>query len=334
MNGLAAAGSDWHSSIVDPYTKGTTVLQARRGSLAERGSVTCLSGRLTSALPVAALALAATLVAPLAMAQTRQATAENPKLPAQSEPDAKASVEASGPPMTMEQFVDRLMMAESGGRLDARNPRSTALGPYQFIESTFLAVARRHFAVEVASMTPQQILALRTDLKFSRRAAEAFTRDNAAVLQSADIPPSYPNLRLAFLLGAGGATSILKAPPDAPLAGLLTPAVLVANPFMASLTVRGLVQRAAREVAQPPTSLQGVEVPPGTVVRRRALPPAVTVRCNLKLPSCKRWLALQTAKLRTVKKGAKTATLAKGGLPSPPARLGAPLPPATKLTKR
>src|SRR5690606_6893021 len=37
--------------------------------------------------------------------------------------------------MTMPKFFDRLMMAESGGRLTARNARSTALGPFQFIES-------------------------------------------------------------------------------------------------------------------------------------------------------------------------------------------------------
>ena len=30
----------------------------------------------------------------------------------------------------MEEFLDRLMAAESGGRLDAKNPRSTALGPF------------------------------------------------------------------------------------------------------------------------------------------------------------------------------------------------------------
>ena len=122
--------------------------------------------------------------------------------------------------MTMEKFLDRLMMAESAGRLDARNPRSTALGPFQFIESTFLIVAKRYFASETAAMTPQQILALRTDASFSRRAAEAYTRENAAVLKASDVEPNYPNLRLAFLLGPGGAVKVLKAPPEMPLSGV------------------------------------------------------------------------------------------------------------------
>lgn len=198
--------------------------------------------------------------------------------------------------MTMEAFLDRLMIAESGGRVTAKNPRSTALGPFQFIEGTFLAVARRYFATEIQGMAPLEILALRTDMKFARRAAEAYTRENAAVLQSLDVAASYPNLRLAFLLGPAGAARVLKAPPDAPLAGLLGPAVLVANPFMATMTARGLAQRSAREVSLPVTSTDGVVVAPGTMLPRRALPPGIAVRCNLRLPSCKRWLALHSAR--------------------------------------
>ena len=245
-----------------------------------------------AAIAVGATAAAAgTVSPPAALAETAATPAVTAK-------------EADGPPMTMDAFLDRLMVAESGGRLDARNPRSTALGPFQFIESTFLGLVRRSFASETTGLTPQQILALRADMAFSRKAAEAYTKENAAVLQSYDVPASYPNLRLAFLLGPAGAARVLKAPPDAPLAGLMSPAVLVANPFMASLTARGLAQRSAREVAQPVTTTQGVAVPPGTVLAKRAFAPAVPVTCNLRLPSCKRWLALQTAKVRGTRKTA------------------------------
>ncbi len=227
--------------------------------------------------------------------------------------------------MTMETFLDRLMMAESAGRLDARNPRSTALGPFQFIESTFLIVAKRYFATETAAMTTLQILALRTDAVFSRRAAEAYTRENAAVLKASDVEPSYPNLRLAFLLGPGGAIKVLKAPPDVPLSGVLGPAVLIANPFMVTMTARGLVARSAREVNQPATSRQGVDVPPGTVLPHRPSTPAIAVACNLRLPSCKRWLLLQQAKLRGNKKGTPRTTVASRTVPLPAgaSRLGA-----------
>jgi hypothetical protein len=207
---------------------------------------------------------------------------------------------ADGAPMTMAMFLDRLMMAESGGRIDARNPRSTALGPYQFIESTFLAVAKRHFSAETEKLTPQQILALRTDAVFSRRAAEAYTMDNAAVLKASDIEPTYPNLRLAFLLGVAGAIKVLKAPPEMPLRAVLAPAVLLANPFMVTMTARSLALRSAREVNQPITTRQAVDVPAGTSLPRRVTAPSVVVRCNIVLPSCKRWVALQQAKLRVI----------------------------------
>lgn len=205
--------------------------------------------------------------------------------------------------MTMATFLDRLMMAESGGRQDARNPRSTALGPFQFIESTFLALAQRHFVAETEKLTPQQILALRTDPALSRRAAEAYTMENAAILKASDIEPTYPNLRLAFLLGVTGAIKVLKAPPDTPLRALLSPAVLIANPFMVTMTARSLALRSAREVNQPITTRQGIDVPAGAVVARRPAAPAVVVRCNLRLPSCKRWVALQQAKLRQAAPG-------------------------------
>lgn len=217
--------------------------------------------------------------------------------------------------------MDRLMMAESGGRLEARNPRSTAVGPFQFIESTFLSVARRNFAAETAGLSPQQVLALRTDMAFSRKAAEAYTRENAAVLKSLDVEPSYPNLRLAYLLGPNGAARVIKASPETPLASLMSPAVLVANPFMAGMTALGLVNRAAREVSLPATTSEGVVVPPGTMLPRRTMPQGVAVRCNIRLPSCKRWLALRSAKLATSSPAgaAKIAKAAPKGKATPQA---------------
>lgn len=226
--------------------------------------------------------------------------------PGSASPTSSA-ISPAGAAMTMDAFLDRLMMAESGGRATAKNPRSTALGPFQFIESTFLSLARRHFLTETAALSPPQILALRTDMGFSRKAAEVYTRENAAHLQANGVTPSYPNLRLAFLLGAGGAVRVLSVPPETPLYTLLGPAVLVANPFMATMTAHGLAQRAAREVNQPIGSQHGVQVPPGSAAPKRNAAPAVPVFCSLRLPSCKRWLALQTAKVRGTRRPARVA---------------------------
>jgi hypothetical protein len=264
--------------------------------------------------------------------------------------EAVAPAQAA-PAMTMAQFLDRLMRAESGGRLTARNSRSTALGPFQFIDATFLSVARRHFGAETAALKPSQVLALRTNLDFSRRAAEAYTNDNAAILTGAGLPATFPNLRLAFLLGPGGAIKVLQADPATPLAKLLPLGVLHANPFMRTMTAASLAARTAREVGPsstvvavaskplaPVVPVPAPSAPPVPVVPGEATPatsvvasvdaidpvgaaapamaalatpkgakrptqrakPSVVVKCDLGLPSCRRWLALEQRKLASV----------------------------------
>lgn len=261
-----------------------------------------------------------------------QGDAVPPKLsiaaPPTKPPVLKPNVTAALTGMTTEKFLDKLMMAESGGRLDARNPRSTATGPFQFIESTFLDVVRRHFAQDVVGLTDPQILTLRTDPVFARRAAEAFSRDNAAALVADGVPATFPNLRLAFLLGPTAAIRVLQAPPESPLGPLVGLPVIVANPFMAGLSASELSARAARDLSLPaprfvtrprfvsplriaalpgvpalplPTSPIARTAPPGlgTAASVRTLPPprrapALVVHCNRDLPSCRRWVVLQT----------------------------------------
>jgi hypothetical protein len=200
----------------------------------------------------------------------------------------------------MSRFLDRLMLAESGGRDDARNPRSTALGPFQFIESTFLAVAQRHFDAETKDLSQAQILKLRTNRSFARRAAEAFTRDNAAQLAAAGLPATFANLRLAFLAGAGGAIRVLQSDPHAPVIRLLGPHVVQANPFMAGMKAEDLAAWSARNLAATEIEAAEVAADPSRLAklgRGRAARPAVAVRCNRALASCRRWVALATQRL-------------------------------------
>lgn len=185
-------------------------------------------------------------------------------------------------------FLDRLMLAESGGRLAAKNPRSTAVGPFQFIETTFLATVRRHFATEVAALDPARILALRTDAVFARRAAAAFTQDNADYLASVGLTASFANLRLAHLLGPAGAARILRAPASSQVALWLGPAVITANPFLAAMRVEDLIARCQREVS----TNGALAARPGGTVSAKPAKPQIQVACDLSLASCRRWLAL------------------------------------------
>jgi hypothetical protein len=164
-------------------------------------------------------------------------------------PDREAGpAEALRQAFPMEDFLDRLMAAESGGRLRAKNPRSTALGPFQFIESTFLFVVSKHFKSEVSGRTERQILARRTEMAFSRRAARAYVRDLISALESKGLPASPVNVRIAYLVGPSAAVRLFGSRPGQPLASVLSADAISANPFMSGATIAELVQRAAVEM--------------------------------------------------------------------------------------
>ena len=199
----------------------------------------------------------------------------------------------------MSAFLDRLMLAESGGRDDARNPLSTAVGPFQFIETTFLNVVRKHFAAETGELTNPQVLKLRTNRHFARRAAEAFTRDNAALLAIAGFEASFANLRLAHLVGPGGAVRVLKAPVSTPAVAVLGGRVARANPFLVRMTTGDLVRWSIRNLEAKALANSKITADPNRVGKAANTPakPAIAVHCNRGLASCRRWIALAKSRL-------------------------------------
>jgi hypothetical protein len=167
---------------------------------------------------------------------------------ASAEPISDQIVEAASA-RAFDIFLDRVMAAESGGRRSAKNPRSSALGPFQFIRSTFLDIARRHLPSEIAGLSEGEILELRRNRELSRRAAAAFCRENVAVLKEEGIRPTFAHLRLAFLLGATDAARIILAQERTAVRQLLSPAVIKANPFMRSMSVSDLLAKSERDLS-------------------------------------------------------------------------------------
>jgi len=206
-------------------------------------------------------------------------------------------------------FLDRLMRAESNGRDQAANPRSTALGPFQFIRATFIEVSRRHFGAEVASLTDEHILALRTDRGFARRAAAAYSKDNLAFLSDQGLKPTFGHLRLAFLVGPAAAARLLQAEPLTPSVQILGAGVVRANPFMSGMSAADLIARAtgdlsehgARAAVAPRPHVRTAAPQPGPRVSPRPSgqdASAVAANCNQKLAGCRRWIAMQANKQR------------------------------------
>ncbi len=216
-------------------------------------------------------------------------------------PPPQMAVDGMSQSAAMEVFLDRLMLAESGGRLDAKNPRSTALGPFQFIESTFLSVAKAHFAAEVAALTEQQILALRTNMDFARRAARAYVNHMIAVLAEQGLPPTMVNLRLAFLVGPAAGVRLLKAEPDRPLKDILSADAIAANPFMAAATAASLIRKAAMDIsgAGDANRLLASKGKSATATAPATSKPPFEIKCAVTLAPCRKWIAMQERKLQS-----------------------------------
>lgn len=122
-------------------------------------------------------------------------------------------------------YTARMLQVEGGGR----NPMSSAQGPGQFIDSTFVQTFRKTFPDASTGMTDKQILAQRgTGVETAM--LKKFTEDNQAVLASRGFAPTNANTYLAHFLGAGGATKVLSAAPNTPIAQVVDAAAIAANP--------------------------------------------------------------------------------------------------------
>lgn len=137
---------------------------------------------------------------------------------------------AEGIEKALDNFVDHVVQAESGGDINSKNPLSSATGLGQFIESTWLSLFKKHFPAEAKSMTDATILGLRNNADVSKRLIEEYARENAEILQKAGVSVDEAALQLAHFLGPGGAAKVLTAAPGTPIAGLLDAAAIRANP--------------------------------------------------------------------------------------------------------
>lgn len=144
--------------------------------------------------------------------------------------------------------VDFSLLVETARRESALNPNaragtSSATGLFQFIESTWLDMVRRHgahhgMAAQAAALqsgadaaTRREILALRSDPELSARMAGELTRENAEALRARlGRAPSAGELYAAHVMGSRGALRLIEAAANnAPDASALFPREAAAN---------------------------------------------------------------------------------------------------------
>lgn len=144
--------------------------------------------------------------------------------------------------------VDFSLLVETARRESAFSPTaragtSSATGLFQFIESTWLDMVRRHgpahgLAREAAALragadpaTRREILALRNDPELSARMAGELARENAEALQARlGRVPFAGELYAAHVMGSSGAVRLIEAAAQgAPDASALFPREASAN---------------------------------------------------------------------------------------------------------
>lgn len=111
--------------------------------------------------------------------------------------------------------------AESNFNPEAKAKTSSASGLYQFIESTWMGMVDKHgakYGIDTDGMSRSDILKLRFDPDVAANMAAEFASENKDHLErnwGGDIGPT--ELYFAHFMGAGGATSFLKARDENPL---------------------------------------------------------------------------------------------------------------------
>ena len=161
----------------------------------------------------------------------------------------------------VDSVVARILVAESHGALDVRNKRSSAAGPAQFLDDTWLELIRATRPDLVKTHSRDELLALRTKPGLAREIAKRFAERNAALLKRRGLPVTAGTLYLAHFAGPAGAAALLKAPDDADAADVMAKAdasgktkreqIVKANPFLDKLNVADVKRWAERKMDGP-----------------------------------------------------------------------------------
>lgn len=228
----------------------------------------------------------------------------NPNLPPPPPPIGKAPVAMPAPGVAGAAgqgfkappgYYSRTAGAESSGNPTAQNPVSSARGLFQFTTPTWNNTIKRHPELGVDPIKD------RDNPDAQRKVMDAFTADNAGLLEARGISPTAANLRSQHFLGASGGVRFIQgyqSDPNAPATKYAAPDQVSANPTVffnkdgTPKTVAQVYSRFASEAT-------------GTGTNEADLPSAGAQETSGKLPSKSdsgltdqdKWMALTMAGL-------------------------------------
>lgn len=190
-----------------------------------------------------------------------------------------ASAPAIATPGAPAGYANRVAGYESGGNPNAENPnypvaKGGPAGPHQFLASTWNDFAKANPDL-FTGMSPDQILAARTNPVMSQKATEWYAQQNAPILQKAGILPTPANLAIAHSFGGTGAAGLLGFPDSTPLTKVfketqpgMADAILKANPQYTTMTVGDIKSKYA---AMDGGQYQPAAAPPTTAPAQQAM---------------------------------------------------------------
>lgn len=150
---------------------------------------------------------------------------------------------------SIESLIGHIIRVESAGNASARNPRSTATGLGQFIESTWLRMMRSYRPDLVVSLSQRELLDLRLDADMSRQMVRHLAQENEGYLRARGHAISAGRLYLAHFLGPAGADQALRAAPEQSVDSVMGAAVVSANPFLRGWSIAQLQNWAERKMS-------------------------------------------------------------------------------------
>jgi hypothetical protein len=153
----------------------------------------------------------------------------------------------------------KIVGVESGGNPTARNPKSSAYGPGQFIKPTWLQFIRETRPEVAKNLSEEDQLKLRADPALADEAVGWYAGKAVDILDSINAPATDRNIYLHHFLGPGGVKQILQADPTAPISSVLDEASIKANPSVlgGARTVQDVLDWAAVKMGETPSGNVG-----------------------------------------------------------------------------
>lgn len=179
--------------------------------------------------------------------------------------------------MATTDYAARTRRVESNNNPAAQNPNSSASGTYQFTDPTWIDAFNKTFP-QAASMPDAQKLAYKNDPRYAdvqNSVFKTFTQGNAQALSAQGLPVNNETLYAAHFFGAGDAPKVLTADPNTPLAAIIQPASLAANPQLAHMTAGQARQWLSSQMGGAPQP-QTVPAPSGGVPVAQPQQPATS----------------------------------------------------------